>query len=698
MQRRDRPSCPGSFVKLLLLLTLLVSQYSLSWGDSLHFSATALGRADYKDEDFVIVIGTSQERLKIAQASRPLRAGIRTFIALDNATLADELNKQGIPYETYAFFPDRQISGPERDKPGDTRWQAAPFLAHRHYGGSYRWMLLGDDDTLWFMRGVTWLLREYDPDLPYVLSDHLGDHNPRGFFLPSPLAAVCSPCHWPRLLATHPHLQQQQQQLAARSAPIVSAQELAGWDPRELDGWGIGRLRPRRGKRVGFGAAQSHEEAAGQVGSGGGWLGRGWRWQVGKRQPRPQNSSVVGPAAGPTRQLREAEQAAKEAERAQQQQPSDAAAAAGDQPARGMPPGPIATDGSNSSGNTTSFPLVWPRKQPLQPVNMTALLQLAYYGNDPAAPIPPPGCPCQPAQGCLHRARLCRGSSGRSQELCGRSLVFKTWGFRGNRTWCRHSWPHGGAGVVLSVGLMRNVTGGPVEECARSTLLHSCDMNLAMCLMQAQGGGFMVTHPGNAVLHGAGWADPRFILFDNTVYGAAVRDPEGVLKGRVACRREDRVAALAAAAALAEESAGLEDDEDLEEGEEQEKSEEAGGGSDEEKVEGGSMGAVLGASDATAASNPILAGAAQHQRHRRALRDLPRDAVSSQQQQQQLPGGLVGGARDDDMAMCRWLVRHAVSVHMHGRSFPSPGAAAEAVGRVAASYLGAHALLSRGDG
>lgn len=34
---------------------------------------------------------------------------------------------------------------------GDTRWAIAPFLAHQHYGDSYKWMIFGDDDTLYFM-------------------------------------------------------------------------------------------------------------------------------------------------------------------------------------------------------------------------------------------------------------------------------------------------------------------------------------------------------------------------------------------------------------------------------------------------------------------------------------------------------------------------------------------------------------------
>jgi hypothetical protein len=80
---------------------------------------------------------------------------VRTFIALEDQALVDRLNAAGNEHnETYAFFPDRPFSGPTTDKPGDTRWQAAPFMAHAHYGASYKWMLLGDDDTLWFLMGA----------------------------------------------------------------------------------------------------------------------------------------------------------------------------------------------------------------------------------------------------------------------------------------------------------------------------------------------------------------------------------------------------------------------------------------------------------------------------------------------------------------------------------------------------------------
>ena len=43
-------------------------------------------------------------------------------------------------------------------KAGDSRWMAAPFLAHQHYtsaGEQYRWMLFGDDDTVFLLQVCT---------------------------------------------------------------------------------------------------------------------------------------------------------------------------------------------------------------------------------------------------------------------------------------------------------------------------------------------------------------------------------------------------------------------------------------------------------------------------------------------------------------------------------------------------------------
>lgn len=40
-------------------------------------------------------------------------------------------------------------------------------------GETYRWMLYGDDDTLFFVDAVLDLLQPFDPELPYAISDNI---------------------------------------------------------------------------------------------------------------------------------------------------------------------------------------------------------------------------------------------------------------------------------------------------------------------------------------------------------------------------------------------------------------------------------------------------------------------------------------------------------------------------------------------
>ena len=56
---------------------------------------------------------------------------------------------------------------------GDTRAAIVPFLAHKQLGDTYKWLLYGDDDTVWFMDGVLDVLSDLDPDTPYFISGQL---------------------------------------------------------------------------------------------------------------------------------------------------------------------------------------------------------------------------------------------------------------------------------------------------------------------------------------------------------------------------------------------------------------------------------------------------------------------------------------------------------------------------------------------
>ncbi len=46
-----------------------------------------------------------------------------------------------------------------------------------------------------------------------------------------------------------------------------------------------------------------------------------------------------------------------------------------------------------------------------------------------------------------------------------------------------------------------------------------------------------------------------------------------------------------------------------------------------------------------------------------------------------------GGGGDEELRICEWLARHAVSLHLHGRAFASVADAAEALQRAGESHL-----------
>ena len=47
----------------------------------------------------------------------------------------------------------------------------APFLAHsKLHHDSYKWMLFGDDDTVFFIDNIADFLSDFDPQVPYFIS------------------------------------------------------------------------------------------------------------------------------------------------------------------------------------------------------------------------------------------------------------------------------------------------------------------------------------------------------------------------------------------------------------------------------------------------------------------------------------------------------------------------------------------------
>ncbi|KAL3137758.1 hypothetical protein ABBQ38_005021 [Trebouxia sp. C0009 RCD-2024] len=91
-------------------------------------------------------------------------------------------------------------------KAGDVRAGVTPFLAaHLHGYDNFKWMLYGDDDTVFFVDNVLDMLEDLDHNMPYFLTDHLWfpdqfDGQPAEAHRkmhPNRSAPRCLPCNYP---------------------------------------------------------------------------------------------------------------------------------------------------------------------------------------------------------------------------------------------------------------------------------------------------------------------------------------------------------------------------------------------------------------------------------------------------------------------------------------------------------------------
>jgi hypothetical protein len=98
-----------------------------------------------------------------------------------------------------AAGPASQGSSGAAHQPSDiAAWPRPSDQPSTNTGGNadpFLWMLSGDDDTIFFMRGVKALLRDYDPQLPYFITDsmYIGSKSPQ----PGVWELRCYPCHLP---------------------------------------------------------------------------------------------------------------------------------------------------------------------------------------------------------------------------------------------------------------------------------------------------------------------------------------------------------------------------------------------------------------------------------------------------------------------------------------------------------------------
>ncbi|KDD73225.1 hypothetical protein H632_c2408p1, partial [Helicosporidium sp. ATCC 50920] len=102
------------------------------------------------------------------RVSRAWRRGIRAAFVTDFTPDAKLLLDGGAHGETFVYANATEL-------PYHYYGKAAmvPSMVHEHVGESnYRWMLFGDDDTLWHMDSVASIISRLDPDLPWMITDH----------------------------------------------------------------------------------------------------------------------------------------------------------------------------------------------------------------------------------------------------------------------------------------------------------------------------------------------------------------------------------------------------------------------------------------------------------------------------------------------------------------------------------------------
>ncbi|GLI65997.1 hypothetical protein VaNZ11_009692 [Volvox africanus] len=151
---------------------------------------------EYNPEDFVISQPTCVHRLPLTRVNRLWRAkGIRSFTVLNNTGLVHDLNidPESINRrEAYGYWEDDNLgAGTWRGgNVGDTRAAVTPFLAHMHFGDTYKWMLYGDDDTIFYMTGLLKLLSNFDPEQPLAITDNIWFYT----LHTNPGAPRCLPC------------------------------------------------------------------------------------------------------------------------------------------------------------------------------------------------------------------------------------------------------------------------------------------------------------------------------------------------------------------------------------------------------------------------------------------------------------------------------------------------------------------------
>ncbi|EIE26267.1 hypothetical protein COCSUDRAFT_39407 [Coccomyxa subellipsoidea C-169] len=147
--------------------------------------------------DLAAAVPSNRAHLPLVIAGREWRQGMRAVIALAKEPSTEDQLEAAAANETWVAYPD--------DSPRRSPFFAGDSRAAMALGDTYKWLLYGDDDTVFFPEAAMQLLASFDPELPYAITDNIlfahmtGFHPPGSPFKPaawnfaSPRGCPCTP-------------------------------------------------------------------------------------------------------------------------------------------------------------------------------------------------------------------------------------------------------------------------------------------------------------------------------------------------------------------------------------------------------------------------------------------------------------------------------------------------------------------------
>lgn len=160
------------------------------------------GKFALRKEDLVLAVPSDLKHRLLVESSKAWRKDMRTYIAVNTSLLPLPRPISPSDTEIWRSYPDDVEAMMKVDsQTWEPRMALTPFFAHEAFEGGYEWMLYGHDDTLFFVEGILDLLQDFDPALPYIITDHFWwtddpFETATDFFQPNEFAPHCLPCHW----------------------------------------------------------------------------------------------------------------------------------------------------------------------------------------------------------------------------------------------------------------------------------------------------------------------------------------------------------------------------------------------------------------------------------------------------------------------------------------------------------------------